>query len=383
MAHLISHFDGAAARLCAVICHANKIPVHDNQPSPVSPPTIRDVARVAGVSHMTVSRVINGKSGVRPQTRSQVEDAIRRLRFHCNPVARALSGMEHVRIGLLHRFPNAGHLGEFLVHLLDETDRAHAGLVVHRIASSAENETTVHGLIDKGVRAVIVTPPLPDDERLIAMLHAAGICAVGIGATRLDGRLSMVGIDERAAARATAEHLMTIGHRRIGFIMGHPDHVSSQHRLDGFEEALSQRGLHLDPSLIVPGQYSYLSGLEAAERLLDRADPPTAIFASNDDMAAATVAVAHRRGIDVPADLTVCGFDDSTLATTIWPPLTTIRQPVEELTRLAVKLVLKERGAVAAGEQTKRQSIVLDYLLVRRQSDGSLQQCPEAIDGID
>jgi LacI family transcriptional regulator len=164
-------------------------------------------------------------------------------------------------------------------------------------------------------------------------------------------------------------HLIDLGHRRIGFIKGHPNQTASGQRLEGHLEALSEAGIASAEALIAQGYFTYRSGMEAAERLLEATPSPTAIFASNDDMAAATVAVAHRRGLDVPRDLTVCGYDDSALATTIWPELTTIRQPIAEMSRQAVILLADEIRSRRTGEEPRRRQALLDFELIRRQSD--------------
>ena len=122
--------------------------------------------------------------------------------------------------------------------------------------------------------------------------------------------------------------------------------------------------------LIAQGDFSYRSGLEAAERLLDGAEPPTAIFASNDDMAAAAIAVAHRRGLDVPRDLAICGFDDTALATTVWPGLTTVHQPIAGMARAAVELLVAALRRVRAGEPLTPRQRVMNFAIVRRESDG-------------
>ena len=129
---------------------------------------------------------------------------------------------------------------------------------------------------------------------------------------------------------------------------------------------------------IAEGLFTYRSGLDAADQLLELAEPPSAIFASNDDMAAATVAIAHRRGLDVPGDLTVCGFDDTALATTIWPELTTIRQPVTEMSRIAVELLVHAIRMQKAGRsaEIKEPHLLADYALIRRQSDAAPRRRP-------
>lgn len=168
-------------------------------------------------------------------------------------------------------------------------------------------------------------------------------------------------------------HLIALGHRRLGFILGNPDQSASAERLAGFRAAVDEEG-DLDVQ-IVQGDYSYASGLVAGEALLAGAHPPTAIFASNDDMAAAVVSVAHRRHLDVPADLTVTGFDDSTAATTLWPPLTTIRQPVRALAAAALQLLIQDIRAGPVADDDARATI-LDHQLIERESTATPRSNP-------
>ena len=132
-----------------------------------------------------------------------------------------------------------------------------------------------------------------------------------------------------------------MGHARIAFIRGHPNQTASALRYEGFQAAMTAAGLAVDPALVQQGYFTYRSGLEATEKLLARKNPPTAIFASNDDMAAAAISVAHRRGLDVPRDLSVVGFDDTPTATTVWPELTTVRQPIAAMAGSAIELLLR------------------------------------------
>ena len=164
--------------------------------------------------------------------------------------------------------------------------------------------------------------------------------------------------------------LLELGHRNIGFIKGHPNHVASHDRFKGFCDALRAHGIDADKAPVEQGYFSYRSGLIASERLLARDDAPTAIFASNDDMAAATISVAHRRGLVVPGDLSVVGFDDTALATSVWPELTTVKQPIAAMAEAALELIIADlrgrRGAVAR-KFTER---VLSHALIIRESSG-------------
>jgi LacI family transcriptional regulator len=169
-------------------------------------------------------------------------------------------------------------------------------------------------------------------------------------------------------------HLIGLGHRRIGFLGGDPRLAASGLRRAGYEDALQEAGVAVDPLLQVPGSFTYRSGLEGAARLLALGKPPTAIFASNDDMAAGTIAAAHQRRVDVPSQLTVCGFDDSPIASTVWPELTTIRQPIADMARLAVEMLANEVRCARLGESPEIQSAVLEVDLVRRGSDQAVTQ---------
>jgi len=162
-----------------------------------------------------------------------------------------------------------------------------------------------------------------------------------------------------------SRHLLKRGHRRIGFIVGNPDQAASAERMAGFYAAV--REFDEVETFIAQGDFSFASGLAAAEQLLDQARPPTAIFASNDDMAAAVVSVAHRRHLDVPQQLTVVGFDDTMTAVTLWPPLTTVHQPVRELAAEALRL-LAARVLNGAEQTAATGPRLLDFKIVHRQS---------------
>ena len=344
-----------------------------------SAPTISDVAHKAGVSPMTVSRVINGEGSVRPDTREKVEAAIAALNYAPNPAARSLAGAEQIKVGLLYSNPSAAYLSEFLVGGLEQASRANVQFVVEKCdAGRSAVEAALH-LVSGGVDGVILPPPLCDSAPVIAALAASGTPVVVVATGRPPAELPAVNIDDYRAAHAMTHHIMALGHARIGFIMGNPNQTTSERRLAGYRDALEAGGIAISEELIAQGLFTYRSGLDAAEVLLDLAEPPTAIFASNDDMAAAAVAVAHRRGLDVPSDLTVCGFDDTAIATIIWPELTTIHQPITDMSRAAVDLLVSEIRARRAGRQAPGQQILLDFNLVRRQSDAAPRRRPLAM----
>jgi LacI family transcriptional regulator len=314
---------------------------------------------------MTVSRVINGETNVRPATRDRVNAAITALRYKPNPAARSLAGAPLTRIGLLYSNPSPAYLSELLFGSLDQASRIGVQLIVEKCELGDHEIEVARHLMDTGVDGIMLPSPLSDSPRLIEEIAAEGLPAVVVGSGAPSDKMLAVSIDEHAASVAMMRHIIALGHRRIGFIVGSPAQAASAQRLDGYVEALAEAGLPNDPALVAQGQFTYRSGMAAAEQLLDLADRPTAIFASNDDMAAATVAVAHRRGLDVPADLTVCGFDDTTLATAIWPELTTIRQPIAEMSRASLDLLV----SAIRHQSHEATHQLLDFELVRRQSD--------------
>ncbi len=331
--------------------------------------TIHEVARHASVSPMTVSRVINGESNVRDTTRELVMEAVRALNYRPNPAARVLAGARDIRIALIYSNPSASYLSEMLVGALDGSHRAGAQLVLDRwdtLKPAAEKAAAQK--LSEGITGVILPPPLCESKAIAAAFAAEGVPAVALATGRAREDVSCVRIDDFHAAREMTLHLVSLGHSRIAFIKGQPTQTASAQRLAGFEAAMEESGLEVDPTLVVQGFFSYKSGLEAAEKLLGRKRLPTAIFASNDDMAAAAISVAHRRSLDVPADLSVVGFDDTPIATTVWPELTTIRQPIAAMAEAAINLLLHKIRRPQDRHAVQPVDHLVPYVLVKRDS---------------
>ncbi|MEO6078708.1 MAG: LacI family DNA-binding transcriptional regulator [Steroidobacteraceae bacterium] len=334
-------------------------------------PTISDVARVAGVSTMTVSRVINGAGNVKSSTLAAVAAAIAQLNYAPNPAARSLAGARPIRIGLLYSNPSAAWLNESLVGLLEQASFSHVQLVVEKCVAGSDEVRVARNLIADGIDGILLPPPLCDSKPVLELLADHDTPCVVLASGQPPEEVAAVGIDDFAAAHAMTSHLLSLGHARVGFITGSADQTVSARRREGYEAAIRERGLKLDAELIAPGLFTYRSGLDAAERLLRLPYPPTAIFACNDDMAAATVAVAHSHGLAVPSDLTVCGFDDTAMATTIWPELTTVRQPIGDMSRAALDLLVRKVKAQRTGAEQPTGHQRLKFTLVRRQSDAA------------
>ncbi len=333
-----------------------------------SAPTILDVAKEAGVSPMTVSRVINNVGSVRPNTRTKVEEAITKLKYSPNTSAQVLAGARPLHLGLIYDNPSATFLSEFLIGALDKASSLNAQLSIEQAKSDQSAVVTAKAMVARGIDGLLLPPPLSDAASLLDYLDALAIPTVVAASSRIKKQVSAVSINDEQAAYEMTQYVLALGHKRVGFIVGNPNQKASQLRLFGYQKALQEQGIALDQNLLAQGQFSYESGIQAAEQLLSLKDRPTAIFASNDDMAAGALAVAHKLGIKAPAQLTVCGFDDSTLATNVWPQLTTIHQPIMDMSRRAIDMLVKKVQGVRAHQPMKSQHVLLEYSLIQRES---------------
>jgi LacI family transcriptional regulator len=334
--------------------------------------TIHDVAQHAGVSPMTVSRVINGESNVREETRARVTASVAALRYLPNQAARSLASADATHIGILYANPSANYLSEFLLGSLEQSSLSGCQLVIEKCEGAESEVEAIRRLVKGGIDGVILPAPLCDSEMSLKAVHEAGVAAVLVASGKPAPELSAISINNFEAARAMTRHLLELGHRRIAFINGHPNQTATGQRFHGYVEAMTEAGLSVDADQVAQGYFTYRSGLEAAEKLLD-SGRPTAIFASNDDMAAATMAVAHRRGLDVPSDLAVTGFDDTPLAATVWPALTTIHQPIADMAREAVRLLVEQIRSRRGGSEPQVVHKMLKFTLVKRESSAPLE----------
>ncbi|HEV7353639.1 MAG TPA: LacI family DNA-binding transcriptional regulator [Brevundimonas sp.] len=332
------------------------------------PVRIEDVAAAAGVSPMTVSRVMNNTARVRAETRAAVMVAVERLGYRPNAAARNLARAGAGRIGLLYSNPSPGYLSAFLLGALDGAHQVGAQLLLEKCdADPGSERAALARLAAGGVVGVILPPPHGESRAALMELEELGLAAVAVAPGRYRSRVPSIRIDDFAAAAAMTRRLLQLGHRRIGFIKGAPNQSASAERLRGFEAEMARAGGDVE-ALIESGEFTYRSGFDAAERLLGAPGRPTAIFASNDDMAAAAIAAAHRHGLEVPRDLSVVGFDDTPTASEIWPALTTIRQPVTEMAQMAVAMLSRAQGD--SDPDTVRIDHLVTWRLVIRDSDG-------------
>jgi LacI family transcriptional regulator len=327
--------------------------------------TIHEVAEKAGVSIKTVSRVINHEANVRADTKERVLAVIAELNYRPNPSARHLAGTHGYNIALLYDNPSASYLMDLQRGALESCQIEGFHLILQPCGLKDQDlEATINNLIvESRVPGLILSPPLSDAGGLIDRLEGWGVLHARIAPIDVARQGPYVAVDDRGAAFELISHLIEQGHRRIGIIKGHPDHGAGHWRYEGYLTAMRQFGLPIDEDLIVQGYFSFDSGLEAGRKLLALPDRPTAIFAANDDMAAAVLHVAHDMAIDVPGQLSVAGFDDTPLSRHVWPPLTTVRQPVQEMARQATMQLIdriRKRGqSQSAGPSAMYCSLVI------------------------
>lgn len=308
-------------------------------------PTIYDVARLAGVSLKTVSRVINHEPGVRVRNRDSVQAAISSLDYQPDLSARSLAGGRSRLIGMIGDNPSPGYVGELQKGVLSAcTERGHH-LVLMRLDSRAPDaiRRIREALISTRLDGAILAPPDCDNAELLDELERLHVPYVRISPDLQPDRSMGVDLDNRAAAADMAEVLWRLGHRRIAFVCAPSSHVAATHRLEGFRSVMDAHGVDTPPEYLQQGDFTVASGMAAGRRLLELAQPPTAIFAGNDDMAIGVMMAAYEHGMAIPAQLSVAGFDDTPLSASVHPMLSTVRQPVAEMAAMAVRALLETR----------------------------------------
>jgi len=312
-------------------------------------PTINDVARVAGVSKKTVSRVINRSPLLKQETRTKVEGVIAELGYRPNPQARAFAMGRNFLIGLLHDNPNAQTVLNFQVGVLDAIRDTEFALVVRPVdRRSPHMLDDIRSFLEiQRLFGVLILPPISENDDLARLCREMGCGYVRMGSARLDDDEHLVQSNDRECVESVIDHLVANGHRRIAIIKGPDGFRSAQERAEGFAAAMKKHGLEIPPEAIGSGNYRFDSGIVAAEKLLDTGNPPTAIFASNDEMAAGAFHAALARGIDVPSQLSVVGFDDSPIAAHILPPMTTVSWPIREMAKSAAFKLIEPTNPAA------------------------------------
>ncbi len=329
--------------------------------------TIKDVAQAAGVSFKTVSRVLNDEPNVREALRERVKAVAAELGYVPNVAARDLAGGRSFLIGLMFDNPSESYISKIQTGAITRCRTTGYYLIVEPLEPTDDAKRALDPILSRlRVDGLILTPPICDNAAVLEAIERAGVRYVRIAPDRDLPRAPCVTMDDVSAAYDMTQRLLALGHRRIAFIKGLPEHSATPRRLEGFQRAMGEAGVIIPPGHIEAGAFSFESGMVAAERLLALDQRPTAVFASNDDMALGVMWAAMRAGLSVPGHISVAGFDDSEPARMAWPQLTTIRQPIAEMGAAAVDLLI-EANARGRGSRPVA-SRQLDYELIERGS---------------
>lgn len=317
--------------------------------------TIDDVAQLAGVSIKTVSRVVNREPNVRDATRAKVERAIAQLNYHPNLSARNLASQRARLIALVYddpasyEIPSAGYVIRMQTGALSACRDADYRLVIYpcdfrRPTIGAELQAMLDHARPQGV---VLAAPLSNIPRVVRAIVATGTPMVRLSPGTQGGNQYSVATNDREISAEMTRYLAALGHRRIAFIKGHPGHKAVGNRYLGYLDGLKQSGLEFVERLIETGDNSFDSGALAGDRLMQLGEPPTAVFAANDDMAAGVIRAARLRGVDIPGRISIAGCDDISLARQLCPTLTTIRQPLSVMAERAARVLIDNANAEA------------------------------------
>jgi LacI family transcriptional regulator len=306
--------------------------------------TLADVAKRAGVSMKTVSRVVNNEDPVALSTRNKVMAAIEELGYVPNVWAQRLARGYSGLVGLLMHDATPAYIMNVMNGLMDVGDATGYRISLYRFDVSDPRQVgqIVGMAAQHRVEGLVFTPPCDNSKELVSELQQLKFPFVQLTPhERCNNCLWVAATDEQGSYEATW-HLLHLGHKRIGSILGNRDHIASWDRLNGYRRALQEAGLQPEENLIRQGNWEFESGLECAEELLSLAEPPTAVLAGNDDSAAGVLQAAWERGLNCPADLSIVGFDDVPLARQVSPPLTTVRQPIYEIATTAMSMLVEK-----------------------------------------
>jgi LacI family transcriptional regulator len=333
-------------------------------------PTINDVASLSGVSKKTVSRVLNNSEQVTKATREKVSAVIEQLNYEPDPQARSLASSRSYLLGLVYDNPNALYISDIQIGILRACLPAGCELIMH------PGDFNNPGLVDEIARFVsrarigglILLSPISQMNELAERLQEDHIPYVRISPKKIDAGKRVVVSNDRYGAELMTEYLVSIGHRRIGFVTGPASNLSAQQKFKGFCSVMKKHNLPVHEELVSEGANTFDSGVVAGANLLKSKKRPTVIFASNDAMALGVLKSAKMLEIPVPEQVSIAGYDDSAFATVAWPDLTTIRQPVEHMGELAARKLLMQLGK---GASQTDESIVIEPELVVRYSTRS------------
>lgn len=323
--------------------------------------TINDIARLAGVSKKTVSRVINDSPFVQKDTRDRIKAIMEETGYTPDPQARGLAFRRSFLIGLVYDNPNSQYVVNMQLGLLDALRGSGFELVVHPCdRQSPTFLTDFRGFVERQrLFGVVLTPSASEDDRLARILDEVGCEYVRVAPVALDAPEHMLVSHDRIGGEQAARCLAELGHKEIALITGPAGSHSSQERRDGFVRTLSEFGIALPPERIYEGAYTFDSGLEGGAALMALEPRPTAVFAQSDEMAAGVLHAAREAGLKTPEDLSIVGYDDCEIARVVWPQLTTIHAPTREIGRLAGHKLLGRNDPCLEADPASLPSLVV------------------------
>jgi len=324
-------------------------------------PTIDDVAELAGVSIKTVSRVVNQEPNVSDATREKVEKAVAELNYRPNLSARNLASQRARLIGLIYddpgayEIPSAGYVIRMQNGALRACRTADYGLLIHPCNyRNRDIGEELRGLIEQArPQGIILAAPLSNMPRIVRAIVATGTPLVRLSPGSRNGGQYSVATNDREISAEMTRYLASLGHTKIAFIKGHPTHKAVRNRYLGYLDGIKQCGLKMEERWVRDGDNSFGAGETEGAHLMNLKNPPTAIFAANDDMAAGVIRAARILGLEVPGQLSVAGCDDISLARQLCPTLTTIRQPLSAMAERATLVLIGESNKESPPEGTE------------------------------
>lgn len=311
--------------------------------------TITDIARMAGVSKKTVSRVINHSGLVKPETRDRILKIVAEHDFRPDPQARALALRRSNLIAFISNQPNPQYIVSMQSGVLSAVNGTPYQIVIWPCDRSSP---TLYDEIEELVThqklfGVILTPSISEDDTLVGLLRKLGCPYVRIAAVSLDSPENMIETHDYVGAAEAARHIANLGHTRIAHIKGPDTFLSAKERLRGFRVGLAEFDLNVEERYLLTGGYTFDSGVECGKQLIEMDEPPTAVFCGNDEMALGVFRAARDAGVRIPEDLSVIGYDDSPIAERIWPTLTSVRLPIKHMGRIAAQLLVSNHDRVS------------------------------------
>ena len=338
--------------------------------------TINDVAKLSGVSIKTVSRVMNNEPSVRQLTREKVQAAVKELNYQPNLAARNLAGTKSFTIAYVYDNPNAYYIIDMQEGILSACRQQGFELLINPCDSQQENitEDIINTIKHARVAGLVLTPPFSERPEFVKRITELDIKVVRImsGDVAPDELSPCVMVNDRDASQTITQHLINFGHKKIAFIAGGAEHMSTIERYKGYRRALKANDIEFNKNLVIEGEYSFESGVNGAKKLMAEEvtleDRPTAIFSCNDEIAAGALFAARLMNIKIPEQLSIAGFENSPFSRQTWPKLTTANQPNKQIAQDAASLLISQIRKQSGKNETSQ------YVpqLVVRDSTGQL-----------